>query len=98
MNIVGVINNKIYVDETFVYVDTHGMPLSALIDTLSKSSILIHWPSFILDGLSHGWTYKTLVSRIREGIQDSLTLSHSEKYILLDNIMFITSSIKTPNH
>lgn len=68
--IVGFIEEKnVYLlNGMFKLYDTIGLPLTIIIEELSKRNLGICWTSFIKEARNAGWKEKTITSRIEESL------------------------------
>jgi alanyl-tRNA synthetase len=64
------VEGKIVVGNVFQFVDTLGLPLNIVYDVLKDQNMVIDWPQFILNALSHGWNPNTVKSRVMDTLLD----------------------------
>lgn len=54
----------------FTLVDTHGLPLTFLLQELVNRNALIDWEDYILSAWKKGWTISKTLSHILDAVQD----------------------------
>ena len=64
-------DGKSVVSGTFDVVDTHGIPLSVILDYLETNNMVIDWINFYESACSRNWKTKTIFQRITEGLRDT---------------------------
>ena len=55
----------------FSAVDTHGIPLSIVLDYFENSDMVIDWINFYESACSRNWKTKTIFHRIVEALRDT---------------------------
>tara|TARA_Y100001938_G_C8030418_1_gene400322 strand:- start:843 stop:1136 length:294 start_codon:yes stop_codon:yes gene_type:complete len=55
----------------FDAVDTHGVPLSVVLDYLETSNMVVDWINFYESACSRNWKTKTIFQRIVEALRDT---------------------------
>lgn len=56
----------------FLQYDSHGIPLTIILDVLSEQKIVVDWIGFYKAGLKQNWNDATLLLRIKESITDTM--------------------------
>lgn len=70
----------------FRLVDTNGLPFGVVIDKIYERNWRVSWLDFLSEAFDSGWNEKTVFSKCREGIQDSLKMSKSDKAKIIEVI------------
>lgn len=55
----------------FVFVDTHGIPLSIMVQLIQDKGDQVDYLGFYLSAIKAGWNPKTAAARIREAQIDN---------------------------
>ena len=55
----------------FDAVDTHGIPLSVVLDYLETRNMVVDWINFYESACSRNWKTKTIFQRIVEALRDT---------------------------
>ena len=62
----------------FVMCDTHGLPLEDAVFEADKEGMAIDWVNYIDDARKHGWTEKTIRTKITGAVQEI----HGQDYLV----------------
>lgn len=54
----------------FKLFDTSGLPLFVIFDLCQRQNWLPSWIHFYRESKSAGWTHKTIIDRLKEGMED----------------------------
>jgi alanyl-tRNA synthetase len=82
-------DNKNVISGVFKFYDTVGLPLPDVLNYLKDNNLVCDWEDFINTAKKSGWKKSTLISRVKEAIQDSYNdwNEFNEKFIkLVDHI------------
>lgn len=55
--------------DVFHQIASHGLDLEVLLDTFNENGIQLDWYNFFRSALETGWTYKTIVSKVKYPIE-----------------------------
>ncbi len=64
-------DGKLVIGNLFFIVESQGVPLEECINKIYDSNQVIDWYDFYLSGEKSGWQYKTIIDRIKYGIEES---------------------------
>ena len=64
-------DGKSVVSGAFNVVDTHGIPLSIVLDYFETNNMVIDWINFYESACSRNWKTKTIFQRIVEALRDT---------------------------
>lgn len=82
-------------DFVFTLMDTHGVPLEILIDTIYDRGASIKWQEWILAALAHKWLVYQIMKRIEGSLRESFYFSKNEEAI--QSILFSTRVVICKN-
>jgi hypothetical protein len=65
----------------FKLMDTHGVPLEILIDTIYDRGMSVKWEEWILTALAHKWLVYQIMKRIEGSLRESFYFAKNEDAI-----------------
>ena len=63
-------NNQLVVNGLFKMFDTMGTPLYVIFELCNKQNWIPSWIHFYDEAYKHGWKHKTIINRLKEGMED----------------------------
>lgn len=69
-------DNRPAMNGVFFMYDSMGLPLCTLLDLFEQKNMQVCWYSFIKDAHRSGWKNETILSRLKEAINDSFGLTY----------------------
>ena len=66
--------------KAFYVVDTIGFPLELLLLELRDQGCVVAWDQFISDALDHGWTFKTIKTRIIGSVTEAFGEGYAAEF------------------
>jgi len=63
-------DGKAVIKGVFKLFDTYGIPLWVICESFQKNNWIPSWVHFYWEASEHGWTHKTIISKLKDHLAD----------------------------